>query len=34
MVLDGGKLVEMDSPQKLLQMETGIFKSLWEKHNT
>jgi hypothetical protein len=28
MVLDAGKLVEFDSPQNLLQKESGLFKAL------
>jgi ABC-type multidrug transport system ATPase subunit len=32
MVLDSGRLVEMDSPSSLLGMERGSFKALWKKH--
>ena len=32
MVLDSGRLVEMDSPGQLLQKEGGSFKALWSRH--
>jgi len=32
MILDAGKLGEMDSPDNLLSMPNGIFKSLWDQH--
>jgi ABC-type multidrug transport system fused ATPase/permease subunit len=34
MVLDSGKIVEFDAPQRLLTREEGsVFKKLWEKHS-
>ena len=30
MVLDAGKVVEFDAPQKLLDMEEGVFAKLWK----
>ena len=34
MVLDGGVLAEMDTPDNLLAKseEEGVFRSLWERH--
>jgi len=32
MVLDDGKLAELDTPANLLAKEEGHFKSLWDKH--
>lgn len=32
MVLDQGKLAEMDSPKRLLESRDGLFKQLWDKH--
>ena len=32
MVLDSGKLAEMDSPENLMNKEGGDFKALWERH--
>jgi ABC-type multidrug transport system fused ATPase/permease subunit len=32
MVLDAGKLVEFDAPQRLLDKPDGVFKGLWSKH--
>ncbi len=32
MVLDSGKLAEMESPEVLLATEQGLFKALWERH--
>ena len=34
MVLDGGKLAEMDSAANLLKLEDGVFKALWERHQS
>ena len=31
-VMDSGKVAEMDTPDKLLQMNGGIFKALWENN--
>ena len=31
-VLDAGKLAEMDSPSVLLALENGLFAGLWERH--
>jgi len=33
MVMDNGILAEMDSAQKLLENEDGIFSALWRQHN-
>jgi ABC-type multidrug transport system fused ATPase/permease subunit len=30
--MDDGKMAEFDSPQRLLAVPTGVFKSLWDKH--
>lgn len=32
MVLDQGKLVEIDQPDTLLSRKDGLFKALWDKH--
>ena len=32
MVLEAGKIVEMDTPSALLSSEKGTFYQLWEKH--
>ncbi len=32
MVLDQGKVVELDQPDVLLAQDQGIFKALWDKH--
>lgn len=34
MVLDAGKLAEMDSAENLMKKEDGIFKALWERHQS
>lgn len=31
-VLDAGRLAEFDTPDRLLAMEGGVFKGLWDKH--
>jgi ABC-type multidrug transport system fused ATPase/permease subunit len=32
MVLDNGNLMELDSPQTLLEKPDGLFHALWERH--
>jgi len=32
MVLDNGRLAEIDNPQVLMAKEGGMFKALWERH--
>jgi ABC-type multidrug transport system fused ATPase/permease subunit len=32
MVLDNGNLMELDSPQTLLEKPDGLFRALWERH--
>ena len=34
MVLDSGRLAEMDQPSSLLTMERGSFRSLWSRHQS
>ena len=34
MVLDSGRLVEMDQPSSLLSRERGSFKALWKRHQS
>lgn len=34
MVLDSGHLKEYDTPENLLQNENGLFKQLWDRHQT
>jgi len=32
MVLDCGRLAEMDTPEKLMQIPDGIFAGMWREH--
>ncbi|GAA5888564.1 hypothetical protein JCM6882_008999 [Rhodosporidiobolus microsporus] len=31
LVLDGGRIVELDTPKRLLEKEDGVFRRMWEK---
>ena len=34
MVLDSGNVAEFDKPETLLSKEKGLFKLLWDRHQT